>query len=80
MITKVNKHIGKESWYGKMSTVSSAEARFLKRREGLRKEAVQQLQLWVQSLYKEDINPKQDGLEPDGAVADCPPLCSAHAE
>jgi len=33
MIIKINKHTGKESWYGKMRTISSAEAKSLKRRE-----------------------------------------------
>lgn len=33
MIPKVNNHNGNELWYGKMRTVSVAEARFLKRRK-----------------------------------------------
>lgn len=41
MIIKINKHTGKESWYGKMS-ISSAEAKRLKGERVLMKDPEQQ--------------------------------------
>ena len=72
MIIKINKHAGKESWYGKMRTVSSAEAKLLKGRESPNERLSSSLSCGSKSpfLLQGRCKSEQEGLKLGKAVAD----------